>query len=386
MNSANRLFAVMATSFFLLGMPIAAMGVAWPSAADDLGRTLGELGLVTFAYGAGYTISTLASGELTRRFTTGPLLMVAAVAAASSLAILALTGVWMLFLGATLLLGVAGGLLDSAVNAYVAVHRGARSMGIVHTSFGIGAAIGPLFVTALLATGSSWRIAFASLAAADLLLAVAFAMTVGALDQTSRRSGDRPTVGGKRVVLALSVLVFFLYAGVAMGTGAWGYSLLTEDRGISTAVAGLAVAGYWGAMTVSRVALGTLGDRIDPRRALTASGVGTVVSLLVLWLAPTPWLGVVALVFSGFAHGTVFPLEMLLTARRFGAAYTPWVVGYEIAGANVGVALVSGGIGLLVGWRDVSIVAPTLCVIALLLLVAIEVLRNRSAALLVAST
>ncbi|MCJ7781951.1 MAG: hypothetical protein MUQ27_14120, partial [Acidimicrobiia bacterium] len=81
MNTRNRLFAVMVTSFFLLGMPIAAMGVAWPSAVDDLGRTLGEVGLVTFAYGAGYTISTLASGDLTRRFTTGPLLVVAAFAA-----------------------------------------------------------------------------------------------------------------------------------------------------------------------------------------------------------------------------------------------------------------------------------------------------------------
>ena len=71
---------------------------------------------------------------------------------------------------------------------------------------------------------------------------------------------------------------------------------------------------------------------------------------------------------------------MILTARRFGAAYTPWAVGYEIAGANVGVALVSGGIGLLVGRSDVAVVAPALFVTALLLLAAIEALRIRSTA------
>ena len=120
----------MATSFVLLGMPNAAMGVAWPSAADDLGRTLGELGLVTFSYGVGYTISTLVSGDLTRRFTTGPLLVATALVAAGSLATLAMTSTWILFLVATFLLGMAGGLLDAGVNAYVAVHRGARSMGI----------------------------------------------------------------------------------------------------------------------------------------------------------------------------------------------------------------------------------------------------------------
>lgn len=375
----------MATSFVLLGMPIAAMGVAWPSVAEDLGRTIGELGLVTFSYGAGYTVSTLVSGELTRRFSTGPLLVVAAFAAAGSLAVLTLTSIWAPFLGAMFLLGVAGGLLDAGVNAYVAVHRGARSMGIIHTGFGLGSAIGPVFVTVLLAVGLSWRIAFASLATADLLLAVAFVTTVGALDRANRRSEDRPTVDGKGVILGLSVTVFFLYAGVAAGTGAWAFSLLTEGRGISTGIAGLAVAGYWGAMTVSRVALGILGDRIDPRRALTVSGTATVVSLLVLWVALPPWLGLVALIFSGFAHGSVFPLEMLLTARRFGATYTPWAVGYEIAGANVGVAVVSGSIGLLVSLWDIAAVAPVLFFVAVLLLAAIEALRIRSAAQPIAS-
>jgi fucose permease len=374
----------MATSFVLLGMPMAAMGVAWPSAAEELGRTLGELGLVTFAYGAGYTVSTLVSGELTRHFTTGPLLVAAAFVAAGSLLALTLTSVWALFLVGTFLLGIAGGLLDSGVNAYVAVRRGARSMGIIHTGFGIGSAFGPLFVTVLIAVGASWRFAFASLAVADFLLAVAFVMTVGALDQRKRDSGQRPTVDGKGVVLGLSVLVFFLYAGVAAGTGAWAFSLLTEGRGISTWTAGLAVAAYWGGMTVSRMSLGILGDRIDPRRALTASGVATVGSLLVLWVAPTPWLGIAALVFSGLSHGSVFPLEMILTARRFGATYTPWVVGYEIAGANVGVAVVSGVMGLLVTRWDISVVAPALFIVALMLLVAIEALRVRSAALLVA--
>lgn len=369
----------MATSFVLLGMPMAAMGVAWPSVANDLGRTLGELGLVTFSYGAGYTISTLVSGELTRRFSTGPLLVVAAFAAAAGLAAIGLSSVWTVFLIAAFLLGTAGGFSDSGVNAYVAVYRGARSMGVIHAGFGIGAAIGPLLVTALLALGISWRVAFGTLAVADLLLAGAFLLTIGVIERSGGRSGSRPSVDGKGLVLALSVALFFLYAGVAAGTGAWGYSFLTEGRGIGTAVAGITVAAYWGGMTVTRIGLGILGDRVDPDRVLTASGIATVASLLVLWLVSSPWIAIVALVGSGIAHGAVFPLEMILTARRFGSAYTPWAVGYEIAGANVGVALVSGAIGLLVGRWDVTVVAPALCITAVLLLAAIEALRIRSA-------
>jgi len=112
---------------------------------------------------------------------------------------------------------------------------------------------------------------------------------------------------------------------------------------------------------------------------LTVSGLSTVVSLTLLWLAPTPWLGILGLVASGVSHGAVFPLEILLTPRRFGAAFTPWAVGYEIAGANVGVAVLSGSIGLLVGRMGIEVVAPVLVLLAVLFWAAIELLRLRSA-------
>ena len=369
----------MAASFVLLGMPMAAMGVAWPTAADDLGRALADLGFITFAYGAGYTVSTLASGELTRRFSTGPILVFAALAAALSLAVFAVSSAWIPFLLAGFMVGLAGGLMDAGVNAYVAVHRGARSMGIVHTGFGIGSTLGPLFVTFLLAVEVSWRIAFGTLAAAEFILALAFVATVRAIESNLGETRRRPSLGSNGTVLALSLAVFFLYAGVAAGTGAWAFSLLTEGREISTGVAGVAVAAYWGGITVTRVALGVVGNRINPNRVLSISGFGTVASLLLLWAAPTPWLGIVGLVASGLAHGSVFPLEMLLTPRRFGAPFTPWAVGYEIAAANVGIAVLSGTIGLLVGQWGISIVAPALVIIAMMFWAAVETLRVQSA-------
>lgn len=373
------MFAVMTASFVLLGTPVAAMGVAWPSAADDLGRTLADLGFVTFVYGAGYTVSTLASGELTRRFSTGPLLVSASLAAAASLAVFASSSTWSLFLVAGFMLGLAGGLLDAGVNAYVAVHRGARSMGIIHTGFGVGSTLGPLLVTFLIAVGWSWRSAFGALAVAELVLAGAFVATVSAIEANEREGGRRPSLGNNSLVLGLSLAVFFLYAGVAASTGAWAYSLLTEGRGISTGVAGVAVAAYWGGVTAGRVSLGVFGNRIEPNRVLTMSAIGTVASLALLWIAPTPWLGIVGLVASGLSHGFVFPLEVLLTPHRFGAAFTPWAVGYEIAAANVGVAVLSGTIGLLVGEWGISVVAPALLGLALLLWAAIEILRVQSA-------
>ena len=316
MGARNRLFAVMVFGFVLLAMPSAGLGVAWPSAADDLGRSLAELGLVTFAYGGGYTVSTLLSGGLTRRLTTGPMLIAAGLLSATGLAVLVVTSNWAVFLIAVFTASSAGGLIDAGTNSYVAIRRGARSMGILHAGYGIGAALGPLLVTLLLAAGSSWRVAFGALAVANVVLAGALYLSRATIEPVAIASA-RTGAPGKARVVGLSVATFFFYAGVSAGTGIWAFSLLTEGRGFGDATAGLAVTAYWAGLTVSRILLGFIGDRVDPNRVLTVSAVATVGGLILFWLEPTPWLGISGLVFSGFAHGPIFPLEILLTATRF---------------------------------------------------------------------
>lgn len=378
MGARNRLFAVMVFGFVLLAMPSAGLGVAWPSAADDLGRSLAELGLVTFAYGGGYTVSTLLSGALTRRLTTGPMLIAAGLLSAVGLTVLVVASNWAVFLIAVFTAGSAGGLIDAGTNSYVAIRRGARSMGILHAGYGVGAALGPLLVTLLVAVGSSWRVAFAALAVANVVLAGALFLSREAIEPVAIASA-RTGAPGKARVVGLSVVTFFLYAGVSAGTGIWAFSLLTEGRGFGDATAGLAVTAYWAGLTVSRILLGIIGDRVDPNRVLTVSAVATVGGLILFWLEPTPWLGIGGLVFTGFAHGPIFPFEILLTATRFGEGYTPWVVGYEVAAANVGLAVIPTAIGGAVAIFGLSAVAPALVACGVGLLVVIGALRRASA-------
>jgi fucose permease len=82
-----------------------------------------------------------------------------------------------------------------------------------------------------------------------------------------------------------------------------------------------------------------------------------------------------ALVMAGFAHGPFFPLEILLTAERFSADRTTRMVGFEIAAANVGAALLSGLMGVAVGIESLAVIPPILTINACLLWGAIETLR-----------
>jgi fucose permease len=375
MSSRTRLIVVLAYGFALLGMPGSALGVAWPSMAEDLARSLGDLGILTAVTGAGYAVVSLASGSLTKRIPAGALLVAAAVAAGVSLVIYAGADGWVWFVLASIPLGMAGGAIDAVGNAFVAVNRGAKAMGIIHAAFGFGAMIAPLMITALVALGLSWRSGFGILAGGEFILAVAYLTIASQVRMPMEGRKEKPVRLGRKRLLSLSVWTFFIYTGVEGSTGFWAFTLLVEGQGMDATVAGLAVAMHWGALFVSRLILGVVGDRMPYNATLTVSTGGIVVGLALVWWNPAVWISILGLVLAGFASGPIFPLEMLLTPRRFGSEFTPWAVGYQLSAAVAAIAVVPGVIGILVNAYDPLVIGPVLVVTALVMSVSVEVLR-----------
>jgi hypothetical protein len=109
---------------------------------------------------------------------------------------------------------------------------------------------------------------------------------------------------------------------------------------------------------------------------LAGSTLLAVGGLALLWWNPSDWLGSVGLVAAGFGFGPVFPLQVLMTPRRVGEAYTPWAVGYQVAAANVGAVVIPGGLGLLVAAGGLEVVGPVLFATGGGLLLATEGLRR----------
>ena len=379
MTRQNRLFFVFAFGFVVLGMSVSVPGVTWPSVADTFGRSLADLGYVTFLFGSGYTVSSYASGRLSSEYGIGRVLIAAAVTGTVALVGLTSSPAWPMFLISTALLGVGGGLVDAATNTYVAIRRGARAMGSIHGIFGIGAIAGPLLVTALLQGGTSWRVAYALLAAGQSLYVAGLWHFARRVDVRSGDDSAKPRRGQLRTpVVMWSLMVFFVYAGIGAGAGIWAFAYLTEERGISDGIGGLIVGAYWGGLTASRLLLGVVGDRFPPDTILRWSVGSSAIGFALLWWSPTNWLAAVALVSAGFAHGPLFPLEMLLTPRRVGESLTSRVVGFEIAAANVGGALLPSMMGLAVGLIGLAVIPPILFVNAIALIVVVEILRKVS--------
>ncbi|MBM7086094.1 MFS transporter [Micromonospora sp. WMMD734] len=413
-------------AFVSLGLPDGLLGVGWPSISAEFGVPTGAVGLVLTAGTIGYLTSSVLAGFTLARLGVGRLL-----AGSTLLASLALTGyasapALTVLIGCALVLGLGSGAIDSGLNAYAAGAFGPRHMNWMHAFFGLGVAIGPLVMTAMLSTGAGWRWGYAVTAAAQLALATAFALTVGAWrDRTAgsppspaapvdRTVGarpddsvvapaghpgpvDGPAVAGRggsaggpagvRIADTLRLpavwfgaLAFAVYVAIEVSAGLYAFLLLTEGRGVSAEAAGVAVSGYWGSLFVGRVVQGLVAERLGTARVLRGSLLGMAVGAVLIALPGPGWVTVAGLVVLGFAAAPVFPLLTLSTAERVGRQHADRVIGVQIGAAGIGAALIPAGLGVLLGDISVRLLGPALTVLAVALLVAHAAAARQTAA------
>ena len=174
----ERLVPVLAAlAFVSLGLPDGLLGVAWPSIRASFGLELDALGALLVAATTGYVASSFSSGHLLGRINLGTVLAVSCGLTATALLGYASASAWLVVLALGAVLGLGSGAIDAALNTYVATHHGPRMLNWLHACFGVGAASGPLVMTAVLESGSTWRRGYAIVGLAQLALAGCFVVT-----------------------------------------------------------------------------------------------------------------------------------------------------------------------------------------------------------------
>src|SRR5579872_3797351 len=186
----SRQLALAAAGFVGLGLPEGLLGVSWPSIRASFGLPLDALGLLFATFATGYFVSSAASGRVIARFGIGR-----GLAASCSLAGVCLLGysvvpAWasMVVLGA--FLGIGAGLIDAGINTYAAIAHGSRALNWLHAAYGIGAAVGPLVMTAFLSAGLPWNVGYALVGLLQLCLGSAYWLNRQAFTTPSSRDRD----------------------------------------------------------------------------------------------------------------------------------------------------------------------------------------------------
>src|SRR5437016_11239022 len=180
-------------TFVTLGLPAAAIGVAWPYVRASFDAPLAGLGLILVSFTFAYFLGSAVSGPLTGRLGTSRLLLGGCALSTVAWLGLALAPQWWLVPLVSFLAGAGSGLIDASVNAHISLNRGVRYMGWLHASWAVGAALGPPVVVVSLAGTSSWRAGFAAMGGA--FLAVGALVRARRLDwaESAVRRGGNPS-------------------------------------------------------------------------------------------------------------------------------------------------------------------------------------------------
>jgi fucose permease len=381
-------------AFVALGLPDGTLGSAWPFVRSSFGQPLAALGLIQLAATLGYLLASGTSGRVTRRLGRGRFLVVATAAGSTAALGLAATPYWWTFVAAAGVLGAAGGALDAGINSFLAIGEATRTLNLVHGCYGVGATVGPILLTRLVIAGLGWDSAYLVVMALELVLVVAFFSTRGAWGEAPsskegasspmadtpwhQEAADNSTPPGGRFVpggvgeptpgklamlstpVVLSMAAFFVYTGVEVAAGQWSFTVFTGSRALGTATAGFLVAGYWGCLTLGRFGSALLGRRVSATGRLSASVAGMGCGAALFWWSPVTAVGAAGLLVRGVCLAAVFPTMVGLTPGWSGSQHAPTVIGWQLAAAGAGGALLSALAGVLMQSFGLDALGPFL--------------------------
>jgi fucose permease len=372
-------------AFVSLGLPDGLLGTAWPSIRATFDQPLDAQGVLLVVTTTAYVVSSFGTGSALARVTLGRLLAASALATAVALLGSAASPSWWGLVALALLLGAGGGVIDAGINTYASTSHGPRMLNWLHACWGLGAALGPVVVVLVLEVGRSWRVAYALVGAAQLALAIGFALTSRSWPMTVASNGDAaaevPVGTGEALRVSgaqLGATAFFLYSGVEVGIGVWTFTLFTEGRGIPSAAAGFWLSVFWGGLTLSRLAASFVGGRIPPLALVRGSLVALCAGAGLLWLDGAPAVGFAGLALAGAACGPIFPTLMATTPARVGSRHVAGTVSLQVAAAAVGAAVLPALMGVVARRLGLEALGPQLVGLSLAALVAHEVLVSRA--------
>jgi len=316
MVSADRPATRLATrlSFLVAGFGVACWAPLVPFAKQRLGVDDVVLGLLLLCIGAGSVAAMVATGPISARFGSKPVIVGSGFALAAVLPFLTIAATPLTLGMALLLFGGALGSLDVAMNVHaVEVERasGKPLMSGFHALFSIGGFAGAALMT--LIPSMQIKLLTGSLVCAGLMVAAMLVARPRLLATAATQEGPL-FVRPKGVVLLLSILamVTFLAEGAMLD---WSALLITQENLVNVDQGGVGYILFAGAMTVGRLFGDSLVARLGDYRTLLGGGVVAVAGFVVMLTAPVTVVALAGFVLIGLGASNIVPVLF----RRAGA-------------------------------------------------------------------
>lgn len=377
-TGSRRLLLIIAyIGFISIGLPDTLVGVAWPSVRTAFDLRQSAVALIFLGAGCGYFVSSFSVGKLLNAVGVGLLLAASSALVALSAVGYGLAPLWALFAACSLLYGLGSGAIDAGLNHYVAHHFSVRHMNWLHACWSLGATLGPLIMTAAIASSGGWRAGYLTVAAILACLSLLLAATRHRWDQPGDAQAAEKTAVSVGIVetlrhpmVQLQIVLFFFYTGLEASVGQWSFTLLAESRRVQAESAGLFVTTYWASIGVGRVLFGMAAERLGIDRLIRLSTLMALVGTILLASNRSELLSAAALALIGLGLAAIYPSMMMRTPQRLGTSLSAHAIGFQVSAAMLGTAALPSLIGLLAekfGLESVAGAAVGMAVVLVLL-------------------
>ena len=373
-------------TFISLGLPDSLLGVGWPEMYGELGVPQSYAGFLSMTISLGTIVASFFSGKWIRYAGTGKVTAFSVLGTVVALFGFYLAPSFLWLIVAALPLGLGAGAVDAGLNDYVARHYQAHHMNWLHSFWGIGALASPLIMGQILANQQSWRIGYRLVSVIQfvvfLLLVVTLPMwrrreTRQAMTQIPVEIKETKFINMIRLKkVRYALYAFFFYIGVEATMGLWASSYLIQAKEINPAKAAMAVAGFFGFITLGRFLSGFMSMLLTNRQLIVLGQGLIMVGSVLLWQGTRYPLLVAGVCFIGFGCAPIYPAMLHETPTRFGQMLAQQIMGIQMAIAYTGATALPALFGFLVPQVGIAVLPLFLMSYTVIMIVASEGLHR----------
>jgi len=326
--------------------------------------------------------------KLARRLSLRRVLLAGFASNVVSMALLALSALLLrapdlafgILLLATAALGFGFGATVMALNTYSEAFFPAsvdRAVLVLNALLGVGTALAPVLVAAVLALGAWWLLPVAVACVFVLIFVIAAREPLRAESAAGPAAAIGWTALPRRFWLyAASV---FVYGILETLNGNWAILYLTSERGVSARGAAFALAAFWVMVTLGRVAI-AITSRLMPARLIYAAlPIALFLTFQIASHVHGQSSGIIAFGLAGLACSAFLPLSISFGGKEY-PELSAVMAGGLIAFYQLGYGVAAFGIGPLhgpVGLALATIFAAGSLVAVPLVLIAYFIIRRR---------
>jgi fucose permease len=344
---------------FVLGIAVSALGSLLPTLFPVIGYQKVDAGGLFLAMNLAMLVGSLFFGPVCDRFGFRMLLLSSTLLVAGAFALMAGAATYRALLAALVVLGSGGGALNGAINALlndIRPERRERALNLLGLYFGCGALFTPFLIgSALEAVGLR-----AILSGLVLLSLGPFVFFLLADFPAPKHEGGfaRSELRAlfRNPLLFLFGALLFFQSGNEFTIGGWLSTYLGESVRMSPRSAAYALASYWAAFMLGRLAASRWAGKLSSPVLVMSSALLGCLAVSGLILAPGYLAASLCVILIGLGFAAIFPTILAeagaifakYSGTAFGAIFVmalcggmsaPWAVGRIAQGRGVGAGL-----------------------------------------------